>query len=87
MQSKWKYTAILNMSLGWKVVDADGRIMDKHIKLLTPKYFDTKFICVDAEVSVSLKFFFLAETCLLTHVDNYLATMKHQIDSLFSLHC
>jgi len=25
------------------------KIMDKHIKLLTPKYFDTKFICVDAE--------------------------------------
>ncbi len=27
------------------------RIMDKHIKLLAPKYFETKFICVDAEVS------------------------------------
>jgi hypothetical protein len=25
--------------------------MDKHIKLLAPKYFETKFICVDAEVS------------------------------------
>jgi hypothetical protein len=23
--------------------------MDKHIKLLAPKYFETKFICVDAE--------------------------------------
>lgn len=23
--------------------------MDKHLKLLTPKYFDTKFICIDAE--------------------------------------
>jgi len=25
------------------------KIMDKHLKLLTPKYFDTKFICIDAE--------------------------------------
>ncbi|KAH9554256.1 hypothetical protein CY35_08G054900 [Sphagnum magellanicum] len=25
------------------------KIMDKHIKLLAPKYFETKFICVDAE--------------------------------------
>lgn len=59
MQSKWKYYlhCYFLHELGLKNIDVDGRIMDKHIKLLTPKYFDTKFICVDAEVSVFLDFF------------------------------
>ena len=30
--------------------------MDKHLKLLTPKYFDTKFICIDAKARSSFEF-------------------------------
>lgn len=34
------------------------RIIDKHLKILAPKYFDTKFIRVDVEVRIIVAQFY-----------------------------
>ena len=35
------------------------RIIDKHLKILAPKYFDTKFIRVDVEVCIIAAQFYI----------------------------
>ena len=35
------------------------RIIDKHLKILAPKYFDTKFIRVDVEVRIIVAQFYI----------------------------